>query len=310
MKIYHGVDVFKNVPNPVLTTGTFDGVHLGHRALIERINSIAIANKGESVMLTFYPHPRMVLHPDDHGLKLLNTQEEKAEQLERAGLQHLVIQPFTPEFSRRSALEYTRGLLVDGIQPHTVVVGYDHRFGRNREGDFQQLAEFGEMFDFQVEEITAQTVEEVKVSSTKIRKALSNGDVATANHYLGYNYPLNGIVIEGDGIGSKMGYPTANLQLTSSLKLLPLNGVYAIKAEVESKNYNGMLNIGVRPTVTSIGDLRVEANLFELEENLYGKSIRIELIQRIRSEQKFNSVEELKLQLAHDRELALNCLAK
>ncbi|NQX91210.1 MAG: FAD synthetase family protein, partial [Flavobacteriales bacterium] len=187
MEIYHGVDVFKNVPNPVLTTGTFDGVHLGHQALIDRINSIAVANKGESVMLTFYPHPRMVLHPDDHGLKLLNTQEEKAEQLEKAGLQHLVIQPFTPEFSRKSALEYTRDLLVDGIKPHTVVVGYDHRFGRNREGDFQQLSEFGEMFDFHVEEISAQTVEGVKVSSTKIRKALYKGDVATANHYLGYN---------------------------------------------------------------------------------------------------------------------------
>lgn len=308
MKIYHHVDVFEKVKNPVLTTGTFDGVHVGHQAIIRRINQIAEAINGESVMMTFYPHPRMVLHPNDHDLKLLNTQQEKAEQLERAGLQHLVIQPFTRDFSRKSALEYVRELLVDGIRPAVVVVGYDHRFGRNREGDFQQLQEFGEMFDFQVEEISAQTVEDIRVSSTKIRKALIEGDVKSANHFLGYNYPLSGIVIEGDGIGEKLGFPTANLQMEGMHKLLPANGVYAIEAIIDGLNYGGMLNIGVRPTVNNKGELRVEANVFDFHGDLYQREIQLRLIDRVRDEMKFNSIEELKQQIGKDQASVKNIL--
>ena len=308
MKIYHHVDVFEKVKKPVLTTGTFDGVHVGHQAIIQRINQIAKAINGESVMMTFHPHPRMVLHPHDHDLKLLNTQQEKTEQLERAGLEHLVIQPFTKDFSRKSALEYVRELLVDGIRPAVVVVGYDHRFGRNREGDFHQLQEFGEMFDFKVEEISAQTVEDIRVSSTKIRKALIKGDVKSANHFLGYNYPLSGIVIEGDGIGEKIGFPTANLQMEGMHKLLPANGVYAIQAIIDGFTYGGMLNIGVRPTVNRSGKLRAEANVFDFHGDLYQKEIRLRLIARIRDEMKFNSIDALKVQISNDQASIRNLL--
>lgn len=309
MKIYHGVQSFKNVNKPVLTTGTFDGVHIGHRSIIKRINSIAKEVGGESVMLTFSPHPRMVIFPDDHGLKLLNTSDEKLEQLEAAGLQHLVIQPFTKAFSKKSALEYVRELLVEGIQPYKMVVGYDHRFGKNREGSFQNLIEYGEMFDFLVEEIPAQMLEEINVSSTKIRNAVSSGDISTVNHYLGYNYPLHGIVIEGDGIGNKLGFATANVQVSDTLKLLPGNGVYAIRAEVNGKWLKGMLNIGHRPTVNEEGELRIEAHLFDFEQNIYGEKITLHLMERIRNEERFHSFDDLKAQLRKDQAAALKALA-
>ncbi|MGB0423587.1 MAG: bifunctional riboflavin kinase/FAD synthetase [Flavobacteriales bacterium] len=308
MKIYHSVDVFPNVDKPVLTTGTFDGVHLGHQTIISRINNIAKEINGESVLLTFFPHPRMVLHPLDHGLKLLNTPEEKAEQLENAGLDHLIIQPFTPDFSKKSAIEYTRDLLVDKIQPAKIVVGYDHRFGKNREGSIKNLIEYGEMFNFQVEQISAQTIEDVNISSTKIRKAIDSGDIKTANHYLGYNYPITGIVIEGDQIGKQLGYPTANIQPPSNYKLLPANGVYAVKVKTGNSWLNGMLNIGVRPTVNNSGELKIEVNLFDFSGDLYKQELRVELLHRIRDEKKFNSLEELKLQLAVDQEQAVKML--
>ena len=309
MNIYHGVQSFKNVNKPVLTTGTFDGVHIGHKSIIHRINTIAEEVGGESVMLTFSPHPRMVIFPDDHGLKLLNTEDEKISCLEAAGLQHLVIQPFTKEFSKKTALEYVRELLVEGIQPYKMVVGYDHRFGKNREGDFQHLMEYGEMFEFLVEEIPAQMLEEVNVSSTKIRKAVAEGDISTANHYLGYNYPLHGIVIEGDGIGNKLGFATANVQVSDPNKLLPGNGVYAITAKIKGQHLKGMLNIGNRPTVNEKGELRIEAHLFDFDDNIYGEKITLHLIERIRSEKRFLSFDDLKAQLNQDKEAALNALA-
>lgn len=308
MKIYHSVDVFPNVEKPVLTTGTFDGVHLGHQTIINRINSIAKAINGESVLLTFFPHPRMVLHPNDHGLKLLNTPEEKAHQLEKAGLDHLIIQPFTADFSKKSALEYTRDLLVDKIQPAKIVVGYDHRFGKNREGSIKNLIEYGEMFNFEVEQISAQTIEDVNISSTKVRRAIETGDIQTANHYLGYNYPISGTVIEGDQLGNQLGYPTANIQLTSDLKLLPANGVYAVKVKLDDGYYDGMLNIGVRPTVNNKGELKIEVNVFNFSGNLYTQFLSLELIHRIRDEIRFESLDQLKNQLAKDHQAALKML--
>jgi len=250
----------------------------------------------------------MVLHPNDHGLKLLNTPEEKAQQLENAGLDHLIIQPFTPDFSKKSALNYTRDLLVNKIQPAKIVVGYDHRFGKNREGSIKNLMEYGEMFNFQVEQISAQTIEDVNISSTKIRQAIEKGDIQTANHYLGYNYPITGIVIEGDQIGNKIGFPTANINVPNDYKLIPENGVYAVKVKYENLWHKGMLNIGVRPTVNSKGELKIEVNLFEFTGNLYEQELRVELIHRIRNEQKFNSLQELKDQLEKDREEAIKML--
>lgn len=286
---------------PILTTGTFDGVHIGHRHIINRIKQLTEEVGGETVMLTFEPHPRMVLFPEDHGLKLLNTAQEKSEQLAKSGIEHLVIQPFTRDFSRKSAMEYVRELLVDGITPFKIVVGYDHHFGKNREGNFALLQEYGEMLGFGLEEIPAQMIDEVNVSSTKIRNALAAGDLETANSYLGYNYPLTGIVIEGDRLGRTIGFPTANLHIPDPNKLIPAEGVYAVKVKVDDHWYRAMLNIGRRPTVADKGELRIEVHLLNVEINLYGKEIKIEMLDWVRGEKKFNGLEELTKQLELDR---------
>ena len=301
MKTYFGVSSFKGVGKPILTTGTFDGVHIGHRHIINRIKQLTDEIGGETVLLTFEPHPRMVLFPDDHDLKLLNTPAEKQEQLAKAGIEHLVIHPFTREFSKKSAMEYVRELLVDGIAPYRIVVGYDHHFGKNREGDFSLLQEYGEMLGFGVEEIPAQMIDEVNVSSTKIRKALEKGDLATANSYLGYNYPLTGIVIEGDRLGRTIGFPTANLAISHPHKLIPAKGVYAVRVEIDKKWYNAMLNIGNRPTVKDAGELRIEVHILNIEMNLYGKELKIEMLDWIRGEKRFENLDKLTEQLELDR---------
>lgn len=308
LKVYHSVNNFGSVTNPIVTMGTFDGVHVGHRSLLERINSIAKQEQGESVLLTFHPHPRLVLFPEQNDLRMLNSPSEQIERLEAAGLQHLIIQPFDLAFSRLSALEYVRRLIVEGIGAHKMVVGYDHRFGKNREGDFLLLREYADMFGFQVEEIPAQMLLDVNVSSTKIRKALESGDLLSANQLLGYNYPLSGIVIEGDGIGKTMGYPTANLQLDDPLKLVPASGVYAVNARIDARNYPAMMNIGTRPTVSDSGELRLEVHLLEGGSELYGKTIVVELVARLRDERRFASKEELMRQLAFDRTAAIEAL--
>lgn len=308
LKVYHSVKNFGNVTNPIVTMGTFDGVHVGHRSLLDRINSIAEQEQGESVLLTFHPHPRLVLFPEQNDLRMLNSPTEQIERLEAAGLQHLIIQPFDLAFSRLSALEYVRSLIVEGIGAHKMVVGYDHRFGKNREGDFRLLREYAEMFGFQVEEIPAQMLLDVNVSSTKIRKALESGDLLSANQLLGYNYPLSGIVIEGDGIGKTMGYPTANLQLDDPLKLVPASGVYAVNARLGTRHFPAMMNIGTRPTISDSGELRIEVHLLEGGSKIYGESIEVELVARLRDERRFASKEELTRQLAFDRTAAIEAL--
>lgn len=308
MKVYHSVREFKGIDRPIVTTGTFDGIHVGHRHILERLQSIAQEVNGETVLLTFSPHPRMVLFPDDHGLKLLNTREEQINQLSRCGIDHLIIEPFTLAFAQHSALEYVRELLVDGIGVHTMVVGYDHRFGKGREGDFEMLQQFGEMFDFHVEEIPAQMIEDTNVSSTKIRNAITEGDVDTANLYLGYNYPLTGIVIEGDAIGRTLGFPTANLKLEDELKIVPGFGVYAVKVNVDGKSCKGMLNIGQRPTVSSSLERRIEVHLINESLQLYGKELALEFVAKIRDERKFENREDLIKQLQADQIAALDKL--
>ena len=300
MKVYRGIEEFEGKANYAVTTGTFDGVHIGHRTILDRLKQIAQKLDGESVLLTFYPHPRMVLQADSN-LKLLNTIDEKTELLEAAGIDHLIIHPFTKAFSRTTSLEFVRDILVNQIGTKKLVIGYDHHFGRNREGSFDHLREFGPLYGFEVEEIPAQDIDDVNVSSTKIRKALSEGEVEVANNYLGGEYQLNGEVVQGNQIGRTIGYPTANLKLNSQYKLIPANGIYAVKAVTEGREFQAMLNIGMRPTITEENKQRkIEVHLFDFDEDLYHKNLKVKLVKRIRTEKKFNDLTELKQELARD----------
>lgn len=302
MRIHTDISQFYGVKRPVLTTGTFDGVHMGHRKILQRLKETAAREEGESVLFTFHPHPRMVLFPHDNDLKLLSTQREKSTLLEESGIDHLLVVPFTRTFSRLTALEYVRNVLVDGIGVHAMVIGHDHRFGRNREGDIGTLRQFGEVYDFKVEEIPAEEIDHVKVSSTKVRHALQAGDVAQAAHWLGYAYPLTGLVVKGDQVGRTLGFPTANLALTDPYKLVPGDGVYAVHVSLRDGDRIGMLNIGKRPTVHNDGERTVEVHVLGLERDLYGEPITVRFHQRVRDEMKFNGLEALKQQLAIDRD--------
>lgn len=310
MRVHTDISGFKEVRRPVLTTGTFDGVHRGHRSILDRLAERARREQGESVLFTFHPHPRMVLFPGDNDLKLLSTQQEKIALLEAAGLDHLLVVPFSRQFSRMHAIDYVRDVLVGAIGVHAVVIGYDHRFGRNREGDLSLLHQLGEAYDFQVEEIPAQEVDHVKVSSTKVRHALEEGDVRAAGELLGYSYPLTGVVVKGDQLGRTIGYPTANIGGIDPLKLVPGNGVYAVDVELKDGLHQGMMNIGVRPTVREGLDRTVEVNIFGLDRDIYGEPITVRLLERLRSEEKFSSMDVMKEQLARDKEAALQCFQR
>ncbi len=291
----------------MVTTGTFDGVHIGHRKIIDRLNEIAKKVNGESVLLTFHPHPRMVLFPDDHGLELITTMDEKIQLLEEAGIQNLIIHPFTKEFSRTTSLDFIREILVDQIGTSVLVIGYDHHFGRNREGSFEHLKESGPLYGFEVEEISVQDVDDVAVSSTKIRRALQEGDVETANKYLAHPFQLSGTVIHGDKLGRKIGFPTANVRVDDETKLTPANGVYACYVYLNGKKKKGMLNIGMRPTVNG-NSRRIEVHVLEHNTDFYGETLTLEIMGRIRDEKKFDGVEQLKMRLEIDRNLVENSL--
>lgn len=300
MKIHHDFSSFKEVKNPVLTIGTFDGVHLGHQALLNRMKDLAIEVGGESVVLTFTPHPRTVLFPDDHGIQLLSDKNEKRKFLEECGVEHLVEFPFTIDFAKKSAFEYARDLLVVGMNVHTVIVGYDHRFGRNREGNFQKLLEYADMFQFKVEEIPAQLVNESEVSSTKIRNAIAEGNVEFALHATGRNYVLSGTVVHGKGNGQKIGFPTANIKISDPLKLIPANGVYVVETNINGVNYRGAMNIGTRPTFELNGQRSLEVHVIGFHNNLYEQPLQVTFVRKLRDEQNFGSIDALKEQLAKD----------
>lgn len=308
MKVHTDLADFHGVQRPVLTTGTFDGVHLGHRRILERLTTIARKEEGESVLFTFHPHPRMVLFPHDNELKLLNTRKEQNELLEAAGLDHLIVVPFSRGFSRMHALDFVRDTLVDQLRIHAMVIGYDHRFGRNREGDIHLLRQLGEAYDFGVEEIPAHEIDHVKVSSTKVREALLRGEAKLAHDLLGYAYPLGGVVVKGDQRGRTIGFPTANVGGIDPGKLLPADGVYAVEVDLRDGVYKGMLNIGLRPTVEG-RDRTVEVNIFDLDRDLYGEPITVRLRHRLRAEVRFSGLDALKAQLLLDRELAEKLLA-
>jgi riboflavin kinase/FMN adenylyltransferase len=303
MKIYEGLSQFENVPNPVVTSGTFDGVHLGHQKILQRIREIAKSIKGETILLTFWPHPRLVLYPKEHNLRLLSTFEEKAKLLRQFGIDHLISIPFTKEFSQLTSQEFIQSILVEKIKTKKLVIGYDHRFGKNREGSFEYLQQHSGEFGFDLEEISRQDVDEIGVSSTKIRNALESGDIITANNFLGRPYELNGLVIKGQQIGRSIGFPTANVHIPNSYKLIPKDGVYAVEASVNGSLYKAMLNIGNRPTVDG-SSKSVETHLFDFEGDLYDKQITIYLRDYLREEQKFESLEALKSQLLIDQQRA------
>ena len=300
MKVYTNIQEFKSTKNVVVTIGTFDGVHLGHKVIINQLKKAAEELEGESVLLTFFPHPRMIVFPDDNELKLLNTIEERKELLEKAGIDHLIIHPFSKTFSRLTALEFVRDILVNRLNVKKMVIGYDHHFGRTRAGSFEDLVEFGEVYGFSVEEIPAQDIQQINVSSTKIRTSLLAGEIHAATKFLGYPYFVNGTVVKGDKIGREIGFPTANIKPDETYKLIPKNGVYAVKVIVNEKEYEGMLNIGIRPTLKGINET-IEVNIFDFDEEIYGQKIQVKFYERIRDEQPFENLNELKNQLNIDK---------
>jgi riboflavin kinase/FMN adenylyltransferase len=304
MKIYQGLTDFHPPKNPVVTSGTFDGLHLGHQKILNRLQELAKSKGGETVLLTYWPHPRLVLQPHNNGLRLLSTFSEKVSLLREMGIDHLIILPFTEEFSQMSSEAFIGKILVDKIQTKTLVIGYDHKFGKNREGSFEYLQAHSNLFGFEIEEISRQDVDELGVSSTKIRIALAEGDIHTASKYLGRSYSISGLVVKGQQIGRSMGFPTANIQVEDQYKLLPKDGAYAVNVQVNGLRYKAMLNIGDRPTVE--GDKKtIEAHLIDFQGDLYGLEIAIYFEAFLREEKKFDSLETLKNQLMLDREQAI-----
>lgn len=309
MKIFNSTKEFNAVEKTsVVTIGTFDGVHIGHQEIIKSLVKNAHSNEDKSVILTFYPHPRLILQKGV-DLKLITTLQEKISLLEKTGLDNLIIEPFTKEFSRLTALDFVRNILVKKLKIKKLVIGYDHHFGRNREGNFEQLQEYGKVYGFEVEEIPAQDIQNISVSSTKIRKALEEGNIEKANTYLGYEFMITGKVIHGRGLGTKWNYPTINIQLEDNYKLVPKPGVYIVKTILNNMNVFGIMNIGFRPTVGGKHQT-IEVHLLDYNADLYGANIQVQLSYRLRDEQKFSSVDKLIAQIKEDekktRELIAN----
>ena len=299
MKIHLGIKDIEELNNSVVTSGTFDGVHFGHQKILTRLREAADEINGETVVITYWPHPRMVLKPWDPSLKLLSTFPEKATLLEKYGVDHLVKIPFTQEFAQMSSEEYIRVILHERVHTKKLIIGYDHHFGKNREGNLQTLQEFAPKYDFEVEEIPRLDIDAIGVSSTKIRRALETGDVKTANEYLGRPYSVSGMVVHGKQLGRTIGYPTANIHIKESYKLIPADGIYAVKVCNKYQKRDGMLNIGHRPTVGG-DDKTIEVHIFDFSDDIYDSEISLEFIDLIRKEEKFESVEQLKAQLQQD----------
>ncbi|HTE02102.1 MAG TPA: bifunctional riboflavin kinase/FAD synthetase [Mucilaginibacter sp.] len=307
MRIYNNIDEFVPITNAVVTIGTFDGVHLGHRKIIARLKELADSINGETVILTFFPHPRMILHPEDQDIKMINTMNEKAELLEQLGVDHLIITPFSRDFSNQSAEEYIRDVLVEKIGTKKIVIGYDHRFGKDRQGGLPELQHLAPVYGFEVIEIPEQDIHDVAVSSTRIRKALLSNDIHLANEFLGYPFFISGKVTRGDQIGRTIGYPTANIMVEETYKLIPADGIFAVKVYLDGQEYKGMGYIGHRPTINGM-TRNIEVNIFDFNHDIYSQSIRMELLHYVRGDVKFESLDQLKLQLGKDREDVLALL--
>lgn len=309
MRIYRDIKEIKKIVNAVVTTGTFDGVHRGHRAVFDVMKEEARKVNGETVVITFSPHPRMVLGLDVENLKFINTQERKIKLLEEAGIDNLIIIEFTKEFSKNSSESFFRNYIIEPLKPKKVVIGHDHHFGRNRHGGYELLLKLGMEHSFDVIKVPPLQIDSLTVSSTKIRKLLEEGDIIKANHLLGYEYSITGEVVHGNGIGKTIGYPTANIEVGNEYKLIAANGVYASRVDYKGKIYKGMTNIGFRPTINK-SSLTIEVNIFDFDKDIYGETITIYFVDRLRSEVKFNSLEALKTQLATDKINAIKILTR
>jgi len=300
MEVIRDIAHFPKLSHAVVTSGTFDGAHIGHQKILKRVLERARQANGQSVVITYWPHPRLVLFPEDNTLKLLSTIEERIEQLRRFGIDYLLIIPFTKEFSRTSSRSFITEILVKAINTKVLVIGYDHRFGKNREGSFEHLKLHAGKYGFELEEIPRQDVDDIGVSSTKIRKALEKGKIKTANKYLGRRYSLTSTVEEGNKLGRTIGYPTANLALPASHKLIPGNGVYAVWVKIAEERFASMMNIGIRPTIEG-SNLTLEVHILNFSQDIYGQSLTVEFVEQLRKEQKFDNLEALKEQLAKDK---------
>ena len=306
MKIFHSINEFHSDKKTIVTLGTFDGVHLGHAAILKKLTQNTQNETFESTVLTFFPHPRMVLQGKS-DLKLLNTINEKIELLEKIGIDNLIIHPFDEKFAELNAEEFVSRILVGQLGVQKIIIGYDHRFGKNRTANIDDLISFGTQYGFEVEQISAQEIDEISISSTKIRTALEEGDIQLANEYLGYRYFLSGMVVKGKQLGRTIGFPTANISLEEDYKLVPQNGVYVVRAEIDGKTIYGMMNIGFNPTVQG-KQKTIEVHLFDFDSDIYNRKIQVSILQRIRSEKKFESVEVLKEQLKKDKTFSLDYL--
>ncbi len=310
MRVFTDLQSLPRFREAVITIGSFDGVHLGHQAIFEKLRRLALKTGGESVVITFHPHPRQVIYPQDESVKLLTTREEKISLIEGCGIDNLVVVPFSVEFSQLSADEYIHTFLVGKFHPRYIVIGYDHRFGLNRQGDIQFLRWHGKDAGYEVVEIEARETDEIAISSTKIRKSILNADIAGANKLLGRPYSLTGKVVHGEKIGARLGFPTANIEIEGKNKLIPADGIYAVRVYVEEEEFEGMLYIGNRPSLPGKDERRIEVNIFSFEKDIYGQSIRVDLLGFIRSDARMDSLDSLKSQLARDKEQVEAVLAR
>lgn len=300
MKIYNSINNFTTTKKTIVTLGTFDGVHIGHNAILDKICKVAKHENLESIILTFFPHPRKIVS-NNYDIKLLNTIEEKSVLLEKIGIQNFIIHPFDKTFSELSPREFVTQVLVEKLNIQKIIIGHDHKFGKDRAADFNDLINFGKEFGFEVEEISAQQINEVSVSSTKIRNSLLEGNISLANEYLGYPYVLTGNVVKGNQLGRTIGFPTANIEIPEEYKLIPKNGVYIVTANVLDQNVFGMMNIGVKPTLGE-NKLSIEVHLLDFDKDIYNQKIQVNLLERLRDEQKFESFEALKSQIELDKQ--------
>lgn len=308
MRILRGIEIGTTFNRPILTLGTYDGVHLGHQTIIRKLVKRAKEQQRESVLFTFEPHPRMVLQPDNHGLQLIDNLEDKLKKLESLGLDTVILFPFTKAFSTLSAQEFVQQILVDAIGVSEVHIGYDHHFGKDRKGDFNELSQMGLALGFQVFQTDKVSSNDMAISSTKIRNAILDGQLEMANEFLGEPFQISGEVVHGNKLGRTIGFPTANLKVDYAPKLIPKNGVYAVEVMVKNQLYKGVMNIGNKPTVQGTKALFLEVFIFNFSEEIYGEHLVIRFFHRLRDEQKFDGIEALKTQLKKDEELARKLL--
>ncbi len=308
MRIFDNLKSYSSKKESILTIGTFDGVHVGHNKILKRLIQDSKKNNLSSLVMTFFPHPRMILNKS-HDIKMIDTIDEKINLLEKTGLDNLIIHPFDNNFSKIRAKEFVEEILIKKLKIKEIIIGYDHKFGKDREASVEDLKKFGLDYMFNVQEIPAEEIDSIAISSTKIRDAILNGEIEKCNKFLGRNFILTGKVVYGEGLGKKIDFPTANIEIKETYKIIPKNGVYLVKTKINSKTYFGMMNIGIRPTVGGTNK-SLEIHFFNFKDNIYGKNVSIEIIKKIRDEEKFSSIDQLKIQLKKDEQFCLKLINK